>query len=295
MTVQKLNNGCAVALGNFDGIHIGHKAVLDETARFAGKGLTPTVMLFDEHSLKNMTGEAPPMLIAEKERINRLTSKGFDYKKISFQKIKGYTPEEFVKEILIGEFNAQAVVCGFNYRFGTGASGNAQTLCELCKKYSIECVIVDEIELDGVGVSSTAIRNAVQAGDIGLVNKMLGRPFGFSSTVIDGDKRGRTWGLPTVNQKLPEGLVVPKFGVYEARVTVDGKRYKGVTNIGSRPTVGTDMVLSETHIIDFNESVYGKNVDIRLLRFLRPEQKFSSFDELIAQIKSDVLKVKGGE
>ncbi len=294
MTDKKLNNGCAVALGNFDGIHIGHTAVLEATARFSAEGLTPTVMLFDEHSLKNMTGEAPPMLMSEAERIKLLKDKGFEYKKISFQKIKSYAPEEFLTEILIGEFNAKAVVCGFDYRFGAGAEGDTQTLRELCKKYKIACVAVSEIELDGVKVSSTAIRNAVQAGEIELANKMLGRAFGFEAEVIDGDKRGRTWGFPTANQRLPEGMVVPKFGVYESQVTVGGKQYKGVTNIGSRPTVGTKIVLSETYIVDFNENIYGKNADIRLERFLRAEQKFSSFDELIAQINADVLKVKGG-
>ncbi len=294
MTDKKLNNGCAVALGNFDGIHIGHTAVLDETVKFSSKGLTPSVMLFDEHSLKCVTGEAPALLMADEERLCILKAKGLEVKKVSFAEIKNFSPKEFAEKILVRELNAKAVVCGFNYRFGAGAKGDVQTLKAICKEKEIECVAVDEVLVDGKGVSSTAIRKAVQAGDISAANKMLGRPFGFSAEIIDGDKRGRVWGFPTANQKLPEGLAVPRFGVYESLVTVDGEQYKGVTNIGLRPTVGTDIVLSETHIIDFDKNVYGKVADIRLIRFMRPEHKFSSFDELILQIKSDVLNVKGG-
>ncbi len=295
MTDKKQNNGYAVALGNFDGIHIGHMAVLDETARFSSDGLIPAVMLFDEHSLKKIKGEAPPMLMTEKERLAFIEEKGFCYKKISFESIRYFSPEEFVKKILADEFNAKAVVCGFDYHFGFEAKGNAETLRKLCAENSIECVTVNEIEIDEVKVSSTAIRNAIETGNIDFANKMLGRPFGFCSEVISGDQRGRTWGFPTANQKLPDGLVRPKFGVYESQVKLDGKIYKGVTNIGLRPTVGTDIVLSETHILDFNEFIYGKSVDIRLKRFLRSEQRFDSFDELIMQIKSDVSRVKDGE
>ena len=147
---------------------------------------------------------------------------------------------------------------------------------------------------DSLPVSSTAIRKKIENGGIEAANRMLGRCFGFTATVIDGDKRGRTWGFPTINQRLPEDMVVPRFGVYQSLVRVGGQEYKGVTNIGSRPTVGTEIVLSETHILDFNGDLYGKDAEIRLIRFIRPEQKFGSFDELVLQIKKDCLTVKGG-
>ncbi len=294
MTDGKLNNGCAVALGNFDGMHIGHLAVLDKTAQLEKEGLTATVMLFDEHSLKGVRGEAPPMIMTGEERLRFLEEKGITATLINFSEIRNLSPESFVDEILIERLNAKAVVCGFNYRFGKNASGDADTLRALCDKKGLKCEIVSEVELEGIQVNSTAIRKTIEKGDISTANKMLGRSFGFSAEVIDGDKRGRTWGLPTINQKLPEGLAVPLFGVYKSAVTVGGKKYMGVTNIGLRPTVGTDIVLSETHILDFDGNLYGEVVDVRLTDFIRPEKKFVSFDELISQIKSDISTVKGG-
>lgn len=294
MTDKKLNNGCAVALGNFDGLHIGHLAVIDRTIALAGESMTATVMLFDEHSMKAVTGAAPPRLITEEERADIFKKNGIEPFVISFSRIKDFSPKEFVEKVLVSELDARIVVCGFNYRFGNKAKGDAKLLEEICIEKGIKCVIINEVVKDGMPVSSTAIRSAVECGDIEKANAMLGRSFGYCTEVINGDKRGRTWGFPTINQKLPEGFVVPKFGVYESIVTVEGQRYLGVTNIGLRPTVGTEKVLSETHILSFDGVLYGKKVDVRLIRFIRSEQKFSSFDELILQIESDVNSVKGG-
>ena len=294
MTDEKLNNGSAVALGNFDGMHIGHLAVIERALTLAGEGLTPTVLLFDEHSLKTVTGEAPPELMTDSERLVFLKEKGIEIRCVSFTDIKNLSPEEFVDSVLIKQLNAGAVVCGFNYRFGKSAAGDAALLERLCKEKGIGCVIADEVILDSLPVSSTAIRKAVEDGEIALANRMLGRCFGFTATVIDGDKRGRTWGFPTINQRLPDRLVIPRFGVYQSVVRFGNQEYTGVTNIGSRPTVGTGIVLSETHILDFSGDLYGRDVEIRLVRFIRPEQKFGSFDELIVQIQSDVKNAKGG-
>ena len=294
MTDKKLNNGCAVALGNFDGLHIGHLAVIDRTLALAGENLTATVMLFDEHSMKAVTGEAPPKLISDEEREEILREKGIEPFTVNFSQIRELSPQEFVEKILINKLDAKVVVCGFNYRFGNKAKGDAKLLEEICIEKNIRCVIINEVEIGGMPVSSTAIRNAVECGDIPKANTMLGRNFGYATEVIDGDKRGRTWGFPTINQKIPEGFAVPRFGVYESVVTVEGRTYKGITNIGLRPTVGTEKILSETHILSFEGDLYGKKVDVRLIHFIRSEQKFSSFDELILQIKSDVDSVKGG-
>lgn len=294
MTGEKLNNGTAVALGNFDGMHIGHSAVLDKTIELSKKDLTPTVMLFDEHSLKAVKGEAPPMIMTEEERLSFLKSKGLSAVTVNFTEIKDYTPTEFVECILKDKLNARAVVCGFNYRFGKGAAGDASLLGTLCESNGIECVVIEEVFSDSLPVNSTAIRKAIENGDIARANKMLGRRFSFTATVIDGDKRGRTWGFPTINQRLPDGMVTPRFGVYKSAVKIGREYYTGVTNIGYRPTVGTDTVLCETHILGFSGDLYGRNIEISLIDFIRPEKKFSSFDELVSQIKSDCILVKGG-
>lgn len=287
MADEKIANRTAVALGNFDGMHVGHMAVLRAAKGFESKGLTPLALLFDEHSLKAITGTAPPMLMTADERNRIIAENGLKIKTIVFNEIKDLSPQDFVEKILVGRFGARAVCCGYNYRFGKNASGNAQTMKEICDRLGLECRIAGEVDVDSRAASSTEIRKFIESGEIEKANKMLGHPFGFCTCVIDGDKRGRTLGFPTINQELPDGLVLPKFGVYQADVTVDGEHYKGVANIGKRPTVGTEKILSETYIIDFDESIYGESVDIRLIKFIRPERKFSSFDELARQIKTD--------
>lgn len=292
MADEKIANRTAVALGNFDGMHVGHMAVLRAAKGFESEGLTPLALLFDEHSLKAITGTAPPMLMTADERNRIIAENGLKIKTIVFNEIKDLSPQDFVKKILVGRFGARAVCCGYNYRFGKNASGNAQTMKEICDRLGLECRIAGEVDVDSRAASSTEIRKFIESGEIEKANKMLGHPFGFCTRVIDGDKRGRTLGFPTINQELPDGLVLPKFGVYQADVTVDGEHYKGVANIGRRPTVGSEKVLSETYIIDFHKNIYGEYVDIRPVRFIRPERKFSSFDELAKQIKSDAKEVR---
>lgn len=292
MADEKIANRTAVALGNFDGMHVGHMAVLRAAKGFESNGLTPLALLFDEHSLKAITGTAPPMLMTADERNRIIAENGLKIKTIVFNEIKDLSPQDFVEKILVGRFGARAVCCGYNYRFGKNASGNAQTMKEICDRLGLECRIAGEVDVDSRAASSTEIRKFIESGEIEKANKMLGHPFGFCTRVIDGDKRGRTLGFPTINQELPDGLVLPKFGVYQADVTVDGEHYKGVANIGRRPTVGSEKVLSETYIIDFHKNIYGEYVDIRPVRFIRPERKFSSFDELAKQIKSDAKEVR---
>ncbi len=283
----------AVALGNFDGMHIGHAAVLDMALKAAGNGMIPCTLLFSEHSEKALKGFAPPMLMTDGERRRIISEKGFEIEEIDFSEICGYSPDKFVTDILRKRMNAGAVVCGYNYRFGKNAAGDAGMLRALCAENGIECFIVDKIGVDGLDVSSTVIRNLISEGNIELANRMLGRCFGFSAPVIHGAGKGSEWGFPTANQRLPDGMIMPEFGVYASKITVDGEAYSGITNIGKRPTVGTDTVLSETNIFDFNKDIYGKTADIRLVRFIRPEKKFSSFAELAEQIKADTDEAKG--
>ena len=292
MTDGNNANRTAVALGNFDGMHVGHMAVLEAAKSFESEGLLPVAVLFDEHSLKAITGKAPAMLMTVTERNRIINENGLRIETLVFNEIRDLSPSDFVEKILVGRLGAAAVCCGYNYRFGKGASGTAQTMSEICGRLGLQCRVSGEVDVDRCAVSSTKIRGFIENGEIEKANKMLGRPFGFSSRVIDGDKRGRVLGFPTINQIIPEELAMPRFGVYQSVVTVKGEKFKGVTNVGKRPTVGTEKILSETHILDFDRDIYGENVDVRLIKFIRPEKKFSSFDELACQIKSDAKEVR---
>ena len=292
MTDGNNANRTAVALGNFDGMHVGHMAVLEAAKSFESEGLLPVAVLFDEHSLKAITGKAPAMLMTVTERNRIINENGLRIETLIFNEIRDLSPSDFVEKILVGRLGAAAVCCGYNYRFGKGASGTAQMMSEICGRLGLQCRVSGEVDVDRCAVSSTKIRGFIENGEIEKANKMLGRPFGFSSRVIDGDKRGRVLGFPTINQIIPEELAMPRFGVYQSVVTVKGEKFKGVTNVGKRPTVGTEKILSETHILDFDRDIYGENVDVRLIKFIRPEKKFSSFDELARQIKSDAKEVR---
>lgn len=292
MTDGNNANRTAVALGNFDGMHVGHMAVLETAKSFESEGLLPVAVLFDEHSLKAITGKAPAMLMTVTERNRIINENGLRIETLVFNEIRDLSPSDFVEKILVGRLGAAAICCGYNYRFGKGASGTAQMMSEICGRLGLKCRVSGEVDVDRCAVSSTKIRGFIENGEIEKANKMLGRPFGFSSRVIDGDKRGRVLGFPTINQIIPEELAMPRFGVYQSVVTVNGEKFKGVTNVGKRPTVGTEKILSETHILDFDRDIYGENVDVRLIKFIRPEKKFSSFDELARQIKSDAKEVR---
>ena len=292
MTDGNNANRTAVALGNFDGMHVGHMAVLEAAKSFEGEGLIPVAVLFDEHSLKAITGKAPAMLMTVTERNRIINENGLRIETLVFNEIRDLSPSDFVEKILVGRLGAAAVCCGYNYRFGKGALGTAQMMSEICGRLGLQCRVSGEVDVDRCAVSSTKIRGFIENGEIEKANKMLGRQFGFSARVIDGDKRGRVLGFPTINQIIPEELAMPRFGVYQSVVTVNGEKFKGVTNVGKRPTVGTEKILSETHILDFDRDIYGENVDVRLIKFIRPEKKFSSFDELARQIKSDAKEVR---
>ncbi len=278
----------ALALGYFDGLHRAHTAVLKEAVRLSEDGLIPAVMLFDEHPKTVLTGETVPFLLQKEKRNEIIDVMGIKRLCISFSEIKDQAPQEFVEKIIAQYAGARAVVCGYNYRFGKNASGDVSVLKELCGRLDIKVIVCDRLLSQGEEISSTAIRKAVMGGEMEKAESMLGFPFGFSAEVFSGDKRGRLLGAPTINQYLPEGMAVPRFGVYASKVFFEGREYIGVTNIGSRPTFDGSSVRSETYIIDYSGDLYGKTVETRLFSFVRDEKKFDSADSLKKQISLDV-------
>lgn len=287
------NQGTAVALGYFDGIHMGHSAVLmTALSKAKEKGLVPLVMLFDIHPRKLISGCVPPMLTSEQGKREILEEMGFSVVDFNFRKAMNYSPEEFVSRVLVDELNAKFVCCGYDYRYGKGGRGNAETLHSELSSMGIESVSVEPVLLGGEVVSSTKIRQLIKDGEIEKANTMLGKAFSYDFTVERGDGLGHGLGFPTINQYFPPDFIVPKYGVYLSRATIGGKSYISVTNVGVRPTVNKDSMRSETCILDFSGDLYGQRVEVSLLKYIRSEIKFSSLDELKNQISKDIKQAR---
>ena len=278
----------AVALGYFDGLHIAHRQVLEAAKTGAAeRDLTPGVLLFDRPPAEVVRGVQVRRLMTDEDRDDALKTMGFTLMRISFAAIRDLSPEDFVTKLLRDTFAAKLVACGYNYRFGRSGAGNAETLRRLGEGCGIETVVVGEQDLSGAPVSSSRIRALIEDGKMAEANALLGRPLSFCSPVFDGDHRGRLLGSPTINQFLPEGFIVPKFGVYVSEVELADGVHRAVTNIGARPTFDGKSVRSETFILGFSGDLYGQTVRVRLLSFLRPEMKFPSVEALKARIAID--------
>ncbi len=200
------------------------------------------------------------------------------------------SPEDFVIKFIIGQMRAKVVVCGEDFRFGKKAAGNVDLLKELCSQYGVEVRLVSPVVLDGDRISSTRIRGYIKQGNMPLAWRMMGRPYSLCFPVVSGNKIGRTIQFPTINQIYPDHFAVPRFGVYVSVTEVDGVLYPSVTNVGVKPTVGSDRPLAETFILNFSGNLYGKKVRVNLCHFIRPEKKFESLDELRVQIARDTLQ-----
>ncbi len=282
-----------MALGYFDGIHLGHQAVLGKALEKAEeKGLTPVVMLFDIHPRKLLTGKVPPMLLSEERKRLLLKKMGFEVFDFDFRKAMNYSPEEFEEKILLTELNAKVVVCGYDYHYGKGGKGSPETLKDELTPRNIEVYSLSPVYLGEETVSSTKIRHLINDGEIEKANSMLGDYFTYDFTVERGDGIGHKMGFPTINQFYPEDFIIPKYGVYASRVRLDGRYYSAVTNVGIRPTVSGESLRSETCIFNFEGDLYGRNVEVSLLKFLREEKKFASLSELKEAVSKDIMKAK---
>lgn len=283
-------NETAVALGYFDGLHLGHKAVLNEALKAKKRGLTPAAFTF---SSTPKSKDKNAQLLTKDEKIAILGNIGIEVLYIlEFEDLKGKSPDEFVHGIIKNVFNAKEVFCGYNYRFGRRKSGDTNTLKLLCAQDNIQVKICSPVKLGDTVVCSTEIRNALKNGDVNSANLLLGYDFGLTGKVIKGNHIGSKIDTPTINQVFDKGIILPKFGVYASVVTVDGEKYIGVTNIGVKPTVGNrNLPNCETWMPDYKGGdLYGKTVDVRLKEFIRPERKFKNLDELKKEIKENGKK-----
>ena len=298
--------GAVAAIGNFDGVHLGHRAVIGEAMRLAhAAGRKSAVVTFEPHPRRYFKPDLPPFLLASaRMKIVALRDLGVDFcYALRFdRKLAGMTAEAFVAEILVGGLGLDGVVAGYDFVFGKGRAGSPETLvAEMARAGRTAKILAPALDAVAAGragaegdpeafvYSSTGVRDALKAGDPRAAARILGRPFAIDGRVQRGDARGRTIGFPTANIGL-DGYLPPALGVYAVRVegAVPGRRVAGVANLGVRPTVGGDPAPRlEVHLFDFAGDLYGRRLVVSLVEFLRPERKFDGLDALKAQIAID--------
>lgn len=287
----------AVAMGLFDGVHYGHRAVMKCASEAAKRfpGTEPAVFTFDTATVTSKGDSGVEYIFSREMKLEIIENLGVRYiYSPDFMNFKNLSGEEFVQLVLCDKLNAKFAVCGEDFRFGKNASCGAAELDRLCRKYGIEVITVPPVQHDDGGkISSTVIRELIKNGNIEAANRLLGTNFAFKLPVAYGRQLGREMDFPTINQYFPKRQVLPKFGVYASKTEVSGMLYKSITNIGIKPTVGSSAPLAETYIIDFpGDDLYGETVKVSLTSFVRPEMKFSGIDQLKAQIAKDTEIVR---
>lgn len=290
-TIERQTPPSCVAVGCFDGIHIGHQKIISDMCSYAKQNnLVSTVFTFPNSPAALLRNAPQRALINQSDKMNFLESIGVQKCfSIDFLTIKNTSAEDYIKNTLLENLNAKAIFCGFNYRFGKKAQGNSDFLHDICDKFNVETFISSPICYGGSVVSSSRIRTLIEDGEIHTANKLLCKPFSVEQTIVEGKHNGRTVGIPTINQNLPAEFVTPRFGVYASFVYINGKRYEAITNVGTRPTVAGVNKNVETHILgNLNCNLYGKSVRTELLYFIRDERKFVDLKELSKQIKHDI-------
>jgi len=288
------DNKRVMALGFFDGIHIGHAALIQKAKEMARRqGAVPSVLTFDQHPDTFVRGEPVPLINSpfdRKDIIGRL----FGVHEVVFihfdERVMRMHWEAFLERV-VSDFNVTGFVAGHDFTFGYKGEGNVDCLVKKSRELGIECEIIPKVELEGITVSSTYIRELIAAGDIERANLFLGHPHVLTDKVCHGHKLGSSMGFPTINMRFTEGVIVPPYGVYATKVHIQGeKRMRlAVTNIGVRPTLGgSTKVSAESYILDYTGNLYGKQVRVEFYKMLRPERKFESIEALKAQIKKDI-------
>lgn len=280
---QKVRENTLIILGNFDGLHIGHISVIENGLKYAKEHLLKSgVFMFENHT-RNVKLITPNEL---KFDILEDIAPDFLYIEKFNEELMKKSPEEFV-QMLIKKLGMRAVCIGYDYRFGHMAQGDANTMYKLGKKYNFDVIVADKIMLDDITVSSTYIRDLITAGNVKKATRFLGRHFVIEGKVEEGLRNGTKLGFPTANISINEFALLPKNGVYAGYTTVDKKQYKSVINVGNNPTFDAQKITVESHIIDFDEDIYGKNAIISFAEYIREDKKFNSLEELIKQISKD--------
>ena len=276
-------------LGFFDGVHLGHQALLQACRHLAQRsGCIPGAVTFTAHPETLVQGKAPLLINSIQDRSRLLCGHGMaQIVPLPFDAALRSMPWRDFLEMLQKEQGAAGFVCGDDFRFGYRGEGNAQFLGDYCRENGLPWAVVPAQSCDGVRISSTHIRTLLSEGNMEEAVRFLGHPHVLSGTVVKGRQLGRTIGIPTANLALPEGVICPKRGVYACTAVAEGQRYLAVTNIGTRPTVGGHHITVEPWLLDFAGDLYGKQLMLHFHAFLRPEQKFDSLEQLQAEIRQN--------
>ncbi len=281
----------AVALGVFDGVHLGHRAILGTAVtRARATGLAALACTFDRHPAEVLQpGRAPALITTLQERLALIGEAGVDATVVlAFTPdLAAMEPEAFVKDVLLSRLQAREIVVGFNHRFGRAARGDARLLEGLAGRLGFKAHVIAPLTVDGVPVSSSEVRATLGRGDVATAARLLGRPWAITGRVTSGAGRGRSLGFPTANIEPDLPLLVPR-GVYGGRVEIEGRRYPAVVNIGVRPTFGETVLAVEAHLLDFSGDLYTRTVRLEFVERLRDEMRFPSVEGLKAQIGRDI-------
>ncbi len=284
---------CVVSLGKFDGLHTGHKLLIDELEKGSREGLKSAVVTFDILPI-SLQQPAVKVLNTREEKRIIFEKIGVDYFiELPFvEELKNKSPYEFL-EWLTERIRVKRIVCGTDFRFGHNRLGNCEVLEEYQKDFHYELRVFEKLQYRHEDISSTRIRNLVAVGQLSEANDLLGYHYFIKSKVVHGKALGRTIGIPTANQEPPHEKLLPPFGVYVSEILIDDIVYYGISNIGKKPTVGDSHPVGvETFIFQFDQDIYGKEITVSLLEFIRKEQKFQSLDDLIAQMNRDIATCK---
>lgn len=288
-----MNEKTIYALGFFDGVHLGHQALLKACLRLAeSMDAKPCAITFDRHPQALFTENPPRLVNSLDDRIRLLRRYGMEEVLVFpvVQEVMSTEWEKFLDDLV--DSGAAGFVCGSDYRFGCRGEGTAEKLKDYCLARGLGCSIVGDRELEGIRISSTHIRGLLEAGEVEAANRFLGHPHMLTGTVVSGRQLGRTIGVPTANLALPEDGAALPHGVYACKAVVEGREYLAVTNIGSRPTVGGHRVTVEPWILDFDGNLYEKTLVLEFYKFLRPEKKFDSLEELRQEIQKNAMQTR---